>query len=36
LDAIANAMTDNQAAERLNKAKTQLFRSINQRSKPAA
>jgi transposase InsO family protein len=36
LDAIAHAMTDNQAAERLNKAKAQLFRSINQRSKPAA
>jgi len=35
LDAILHAMTDNQAAERLNKAKAQLFRSIKQRSKPA-
>ena len=36
LDAIAAAMTDNQAAQRLNQAKSQLFRTINSRSKPAA
>lgn len=36
LDAIASAITDNCAADRLNKAKTLLFRSINSRSKPAA
>lgn len=36
LDAIAHAMTDNQAAERLKTAKAQLFRTINSRSRPAA
>jgi hypothetical protein len=36
LDAIANAMTDNQSAERLKHAKALLFRTINSRSRPAA
>jgi hypothetical protein len=36
LDAIANAMTDNQSAERLKNAKAQLFRTIYSRSRPAA
>lgn len=36
LDAIAHAMTDNQAAERLKHAKAQLFRTIHSRSRPAA
>lgn len=36
LNAIATAMIDNQAAERLNHAKAQLFRTINARSRPAA
>jgi len=36
LDAIAYAVSDNQAAERLNHARTQLFQSIQRRSKCAA
>lgn len=36
LDTIAYAMSDNQAAERLNQARTQLFQSIERRSKRAA
>jgi hypothetical protein len=36
LDAVAYAMSDNQAAERLNRARTELFQSIQRRSKRAA
>lgn len=36
LDAIAYAISDNQAAERLNRARTELFQSIERRSKRAA
>lgn len=36
LSAVAAQMTDNQAAERLNAARTQLFQSIFRRSKTAA
>ena len=36
LDAVANTMTDNQAADRLNQARTRLFQSIERRSKRAA
>jgi len=36
LDAIAYAISDNQAAERLNQARTRLFQSIERRSKRAA
>jgi len=36
LDAVAYAMSDNQAAERLNRARTELFQSIERRSKRAA
>lgn len=36
LTATAQQMTDNQAAQRLNTARTQLFQSIFRRSKPAA
>lgn len=36
LDAIANAMSDNEAAELLNNARTRLFQSIYHRSKRAA
>lgn len=36
LSIIANQMTDNQAAQRLNTARTQLFQSIFRRSKTAA
>lgn len=36
LSAIASAMTDNQAAERLKNARAQLFRNIHSRAKPAA
>lgn len=36
LHAIAQAMTDNQAVQRLNEAKARLFRTINARSRPAA
>ena len=36
LDALATAMSDNEAAERLNKARTTLFKTIFNRSKTAA
>ncbi len=36
LDAIANAMSDNDAAHHLNEARTQLFRSINKAQTTAA
>lgn len=36
LDALASAMSDNQAAERLNKARATLFKTIFNRSKTAA
>ncbi len=36
LDAIANAMSDNQAAEQLTEAHAKLFRSINKTQQPAA
>ena len=36
LDQIAHAQSDNEAARRLNEARTQLFLSINRRSKHAA
>jgi hypothetical protein len=36
LNQLAMAMTDNQAAERLNAARSKLFQSINRRSKRAA
>ena len=36
LDAQAGAMTDNEAAERMNEARTILFRTIFNRSKSAA
>ena len=36
LDAQATAMSDNEAAERLNKARTTLFKTIFNRSKAAA
>jgi hypothetical protein len=36
LDAIAYAISDNEAARRLNEARATLFRSINQAQQPAA
>jgi len=36
LEATATAMSDNEAAERMNQAKHRLFQSINRRSKRAA
>ena len=36
LDSIATAMSDNEAAQRLNEARTKLFQSIHRRSKHAA
>jgi hypothetical protein len=36
LDAQANALSDNEAARRLNEARNQLLQSIQRRSKPAA
>jgi transposase InsO family protein len=36
LDQLATAITDNEAARRLNEARTKLFQSINRRSKHAA
>jgi transposase InsO family protein len=36
LDALANAMSDNEAAERMNKARATLFKTIFNRSKTAA
>ena len=36
LDAFATAMSDNDAAHRLNQARNRLFQSINRRSKHAA
>ena len=36
LDAIAYTISDNEAARRLNQARTELFRSINQPQNPAA
>ena len=36
LDMIAAAMSDNEAARRLNEARTKLFQSIQRRSKHAA
>lgn len=36
LDAIAYAISDNEAARRLNQARAELFRSINNAQKPAA
>jgi len=36
LDAYAAATSDNEAAQRLNQARTKLFQSIQRRSKPAA
>ena len=36
LDAIADAVSDNEAARRLNQARTELFRSINNALKPVA
>lgn len=36
LDAVAASMTDHQAAERLNEARTKLFQSIHRRSKRVA
>ncbi len=36
LDALAFAISDNEAARRLNEARTALFRSINQAQRPAA
>jgi transposase InsO family protein len=36
LDAIANTMSDNEAAQKLNEARTRLFQSIYHRSKRAA
>ena len=36
LDAIAYAISDNEAARRLNRAKAELFRSINKTQNPAA
>lgn len=36
LDSIATAMSDNEAAQRLNQARTKLFQSIHHRSKHAA
>lgn len=36
LDSIATAMSDNEAAQRLNQARTKLFQSIHRRSKHAA
>jgi hypothetical protein len=36
LDAQANAMSDNEAAERMNKARATLFKTILNRSKTAA
>lgn len=36
LDAVAHAMSDNEAAQRLNQARAALFRSINNAQQPAA
>ena len=36
LDAIAGALSDNEAAQRLNEARTALFQTLNRRSKRAA
>ncbi|WP_240466297.1 hypothetical protein [Arhodomonas sp. KWT] len=36
LDAIAYAISDNEAARRLNQARAELFRSINNTQNPAA
>jgi hypothetical protein len=36
LDAYVAATSDNEAARRLNQARTKLFQSIQRRSKPAA
>jgi hypothetical protein len=36
LDAIAHAISDNEAAQRLNRARAELFRSINNAQNPAA
>ena len=36
LDALAYAISDNEAARHLNEARTTLFRSINQAQQPAA
>jgi len=36
LDALAYAISDNEAARRLNEARAILFRSINQAQQPAA
>jgi hypothetical protein len=36
LDAIAYAISDNEAARRLNEARATLFHSINQAQQPAA
>ena len=36
LDAQANAISDNEAAQRLNNARTTLFKTISNRSKSAA
>ena len=36
LDTIADAISDNEAARRLNQARAELFRSINKAQQPAA
>ena len=36
LDALANAMSDNEAARRLNQARATMFKTIYNRSKSAA
>ncbi|SFM59112.1 hypothetical protein SAMN05421721_11255, partial [Ectothiorhodospira mobilis] len=36
LDAVAYAISDNEAAQRLNQARADLFRSINNAQNPAA
>jgi hypothetical protein len=36
LDQIARAMSDNEAARRLNEARAQLFQTIDKTSQPAA